>query len=120
MLNLPTEHVDRTHLSIILGFLKTTGPRLKECYKKQFVKMVEFLKGQYIESLNNKFGKKPVFKSLYHSVKRSHQQAFIILNLSLIIYNLKSRPFLNSFILYLTTFYNKQVLTLNLKYNNDS
>ena len=48
---------------MLLGFLKTTGGRLREGYGKQFSKLVEFLKGPYLESVNKKFGGNPYLKA---------------------------------------------------------
>ena len=63
VLNLPVEHIDRSHLSILLGFLKTTGGRLRESYGTQFTKLVTFLKGDYLENLVKKFGSNPYLKA---------------------------------------------------------
>lgn len=61
--NITDEYIDRSHLSIMFGFLKTTGPRLRESYKAQYTKLVELLKGPYLENLNKKFGKNPYLKA---------------------------------------------------------
>lgn len=63
VLNLPIEHIDRSHLAILAGFLKTTAGRLRESYGAQFTKLVKFLSGDYIQHLTNKFGKNPYLKA---------------------------------------------------------
>jgi predicted transcriptional regulator len=63
ILNLKIEYVDRAYMPFLLGFLKSSAGRLRCVYGKQFLKLVEFLAGDYAQSLQSKFGSNPYLRA---------------------------------------------------------
>lgn len=63
ILNLNFDYIDRSYLTFLQGFLKTTHKRLMACYGKQYVKVFGYLNGNYVDVLNVKFGNNPYLKA---------------------------------------------------------
>lgn len=55
VLNIPEEYIDRHYVSTIEGFLKVSGPYMRDKYKKQYAKIVDFLRSHYLDMIKQKF-----------------------------------------------------------------
>ena len=69
ILNLNIECIDRAYLTFLLGFIKCTNERLMIAYGKQYLKVIEFLSGDFTDNLSAKFGSNPYLKAYITQLK---------------------------------------------------
>ncbi|CAG9315769.1 unnamed protein product [Blepharisma stoltei] len=63
VLNIPFEYIDRSYMATLEGFLKVTGPFMKEKYGKQYAKIVKLLQNEFLTAIKNKFSFKEEHKA---------------------------------------------------------
>lgn len=75
ILNLKKEFIDRAYMTFLLGFFKSSAKRLRECYGKQYLKLVKFLSEDYTALLASKFGNDPYLRAYITQLREAFNKS---------------------------------------------